>query len=112
MGIKKQNLRKMEKRSLVRNRTQIGITCSSLTAKSPDAVSHGHMVNCSSAGSCIQLNHKVHEGSIVMIKATSFRITSPPEGFRTLALAEVKWSKRLEDGMIPGYTIGLRYLHN
>jgi hypothetical protein len=112
MSIKRQDLKKMEKRSRVRNRAQICVACSSLTAKSPQAASQGHMVNCSDGGICIQLNHKMHEGSIVMIKATNHDIKDPPVGFRTIALAEVKWSKRLEDGMIPGYATGLRYLHN
>lgn len=112
MNIKRQDLKEMEKRSMVRNRTQICVTCSGLTAKSPDSLSHGYMVNCSDGGSCINLNHKMHKGSIVMIKATSSGIKDPPEGFRTLALAEVKWSMRLEDGMIPSYATGLRYLPN
>jgi hypothetical protein len=112
MSIKKQSLKKMEKRSLVRNSTQIFVACSSLATKSPDVVSHGHMVNCSFGGTCIELNHKMHEGSIVMIKATGCGPKELPEGFRTLALAEVKWSRRLEEGMIPNYAIGLRYLPN
>jgi hypothetical protein len=58
------------------------------------------------------LDHEIHIGSIVMIKATGCGITDPPEGFRTLALAEVKWLNRFEDVMIPNYTIGLRYLPN
>lgn len=107
-----QAISKKEKRSLVRNSTQIFVACSSLTAKSPDAVSHGHMVNCSCEGTCIELNHRMHEGSIVMVKATTCGLKEPPEGFRTLALAEVKWSRRLEEGMTPNYAIGLRYLPN
>lgn len=106
----------MEKRALIRNLTQISVACSSLTASSPAAVSKGTMLNCSCAGTCIELNHKIHAGSIVMIKATGWTPKEnpgePPEGFRTLALAEVKWTKRLEEGGIPNYAIGLRYLLN
>jgi hypothetical protein len=102
----------MEKRSLARNCTQICVACSGLTSRSPEAVSHGHMVNCSGGGTCINLNHMMNEGSIVMIKATGWGIKDLPECFRTLALAEVKWSKRLEDGLNSGYAIGLRYLPN
>lgn len=112
MDIKRQDLKKMEKRSFVRNRTQICVACSSLSAKSPDAVSQGHMVNCSGEGTCIKMNRQIYEGSIVMIKATGCGIEDPPEGFRTLALAEVKWSKRLEEEIIPSYAIGLKYLPN
>jgi hypothetical protein len=108
----RQDLKEMEKRSLLRNCTQISVTCSSLTCKGEDAVSHGHMVNCSNGGTCIKLNRKMHEGSIVMIKATQWSATDLPEGFRTLSLAEVKWSKQLEVGMTPNYAVGLRYLPN
>jgi hypothetical protein len=106
-----QVISRTEKRSLVRNNTQILVACSSLTAKSPDAV-HGQMVNCSWEGTCIELNHRMHEGSIVMVKATTRDLDEPPEGFRTLALAEVKWSRRLEEGTTLNYAIGLRYLPN
>jgi len=107
----------MEKRALIRNLTQISVACSSLTASSPAAVSMGTMLNCSCAGTCIELNHKIHTGSIVMIKATGWSAIEtpaepPPNGFRTLALAEVKWTKRLEQDRIPNYAIGLRYLPN
>ena len=112
MKIERQDSKEMEKRSLVRNCTQIFVSCSSLTSNSTDAVSHGSMVNCSDGGTCIMLNHKIHEGCIVMIKATNLGMINPPEGFRTLSLAEVKWSKQLEVGTIPNYAIGLRYLPN
>lgn len=106
----------MEKRALIRNLTQISVACSSLAASSPAAVSNGTMLNCSCAGTCIELNHKIHTGSIVMIKATGWTPEEDtgalPEGFRTLALAEVKWTKQLDEGRIPNYAIGLRYLPN
>ncbi len=106
----------MEKRALIRSLTQISVACSSLTTSSPAPVSNGTMLNCSWAGTCIELNHKIHTGSIVMIKATGWTPKEKPgelpEGFRTLALAEVKWTKRLEAGRIPNYAIGLRYLPN
>jgi hypothetical protein len=108
----KEEFMRMEKRSLVRNCTLIPVACSSLTSKNPDVVSHGHMVNCSDGGTCIKLDRKMYEGSIVMIKAIGWGKIDPPEGFRTLALAEVKWSKPLEIGLSSNYAIGLRYLPN
>jgi len=106
----------MEKRALIRNHTQISVACSSLSACSPAAVSNGIMLNCSSGGTCIELNRKIQRGNIVMIKATDWTANGNPqglpEGFRMLAIAEVKWAKRLEDGTIPNYAIGLRYLPN
>ena len=106
----------MEKRALSRKRTQISVACSSLNPRSPAGVSDGIMRNCSCEGTCIELNRRIHDGSIVMIKATCCSLEEKPaqlpEGFRTLALAEVKWSKRLDDGIMPNYTMGLRYLPN
>jgi len=102
----------MGKRSTVRNRTLISVACSSLAGQSPDAVSYGYMVNCSGWGACEMLNHKMQAGSIVMIKATDFALQNSPKGFRMFALAEVKWSKRLEGDIVSSYATGLRYLFN
>lgn len=106
----------MEKRSMIRNSTQITVACSSLAANSPVVVTRGTMLNCSGGGTCIELPRKIHEGSIVIIKADGWiSEESPsvlPEGLRTLSLAEVKWSKRLEDNWTANYAIGLKYLPN
>ena len=104
----------MEKRSLIRNRMQISIACSSLSTNSPTDIFSGTMLNCSCGGTCIELNHRIQKGSIVMIKATSFAAKENPpellEGFRSLSVAEVKWSKPQDDESVYNYTIGLRYL--
>ena len=106
----------MEKRALSRIDTQISVACSSLSSGSPAAVSNGTMLNCSCGGTCIELSRGIQEGNIVMIKATGWTANGNPrelpEGFRMLALAEVKWSKRREAGIVPNYAIGLRYLPN
>jgi hypothetical protein len=104
----------MEKRTLIRNHTQISVACSRLTASSPAAMSNGIMLNCSCEGACIELNHRIKQGSILMIKVTG-RIgkqTPPalPAGFRTLSLAEVKWLKPLDGHRAYNYVIGLKYL--
>lgn len=104
----------MEKRALVRNHTQISVSCSSLTSSLPTAVTNGIMLNCSWEGTCIELNQKIKQGSILMIKATEGigNETLPvlPEGFRTLSLAEVKWMKPRDGQREYNYMIGLKYL--
>ncbi len=106
----------MEKRALIRNRTQMSVSCSSLSTCSPAAVANGTMLNCSCGGTCIELNRRIQEGNIVMIKATGWtekeNLRELPEGFRMVALAEVKWSKQRKSGTIPNYATGLRYLSN
>ena len=100
----------MEKRSFPHNGAQITVACSGLIANSP--VLKGKMLDCSCMGTCIQLSQRIQEGSIVMIKATVRKLADNssilPEGFRSFSLAEVKWSKPLEDEGL--FAIGLKYL--
>jgi hypothetical protein len=106
----------MNKRTLIRNRTSVSVACSSLTAASPGAAFDGVMTNCSWGGICIELNRKFFVGSIVMIRVTGLiggdLSGALPEGFKTITLAEVKWSKRLGQESSAGYVIGLKYLLN
>jgi len=106
----------MEKRALVRSRTQISIACSSLTAGNSAVHSNGIMLNCSCGGSCIEINRRIHKGSILMIKATGWAgndvPAKPPKGFRTISLAEVKWAKPTDAENVFNYRIGLMYLPN
>ena len=106
----------MAKRTVIRNRTRIPVACSSLKSDSWTQIFKGTMRNCSCAGTCIELGHSIRAGNIVMIKATDWSWQNDhsalPEGFRTVALAEVKWSKQLENQTRPRYLMGLRYLPN
>ena len=105
----------MEKRTLIREQTEITVDCCRLTTCDRAAPSKGTMRDCSCDGSCIELNHRIQQGSIVMIRATGRGANFPlelPEGFRTLFLAEVKWSRQLNDGNVAAYAMGVRYLSN
>jgi len=106
----------MEKRALIRDWTHIPVACMRLTTRSLSDVFQGKMLNCSCGGICIELNQRIQNGSIVMIKAIDWiEKESPPEvpqGFRTLSIAEVKWSRPLDDKRSCNYEIGLRYLPN
>lgn len=104
----------MEQSNLLRNGAHISVACSSLIANSP--VLKGKMLDCTSKGACIALNQRIQDGSIVMIRATVRKLENNPptlpEGFRSFCLAEVQWSKPLEDEGRHNYAIGLRYLPN
>jgi hypothetical protein len=104
----------MEKRSLVRNHIRISVACRCLTFNSPAPVSNGIMLNCSFDGACIELDQRIQQGSILMIKATggveNKILRVPPEGFRTLSLAEVKWIVAKGGPRAYNYMIGLKYL--
>ena len=104
----------MEKRTLIRSHTQIPVACSRFAASRQTAVSNGIMLNCSCAGACIELNQSIKQGSILMVKATAKfgkeTPPAPPEGFRTLSLAEVKWLRPQDGQGAFNYVIGLKYL--
>ncbi len=104
----------MENSTLLCDGAKISVACRSLIANSP--VLKGKMLDCSCKGTCIELDQKIQDGSIVMIKATVRNLEENPpilpEGFRSFALAEVKWSKPLEGQGHHNYAIGLRYLPN
>ena len=106
----------MKKRSLIRERTQISVACSSLTASNPIFHSDGVMLNCSYKGTCIEINQLIHKGSILIIKATGWigekNPAETPNGFSTLAPAEVKWSKPSNAENASNYKMGLKYLPN
>lgn len=103
----------MEYRPSRTDYTRISVACRRLTANSP--VLQGKMLDCSQTGTCIELDQKIQDGSIVMIN-TSVRVKEDPpalpDGFRSFALAEVKWSKPIEDEGHQNFAIGLRYLSN
>jgi hypothetical protein len=104
----------MEKRSLIRDCTQISVACSSLTTDSPISYCNGIMLNCSCEGTCIEINQQIHKGSILMIKSAGWAgekiPAEPPNGVRTVALTEVKWSQPADAENEFNYRIGLRYL--
>jgi hypothetical protein len=104
----------MEKRTLIRSHTQIPVACSRFAASRPTAASNGILLNCSCAGACIELNQNIKQGSILMVKATATigkgTPPAPPEGFRTLSLAEVKWLRPQDGRGAFNYVIGLKYL--
>ena len=104
----------MEERNLLRGGVQISVACRSLIANSP--VLKGKMLDCSYNGTCIELEQKIQDGSIVMIKATVRNLEDHPpalpEGFRSFSLAEVRWSKPIGDESLHNYAVGLKYLPN
>ncbi len=104
----------MEQTLTRRHCADISVVCRHLTANSP--VLKGKMLDCSCKGTCIELDQKIQEGSIVMIAATvrgrEEDLPTLPEGFRSFTLAEVQWAKPIEDDGLHIYAIGLRYLSN
>jgi len=101
----------MEKRLNQRRRINTSIVCSRFKSLQGGEPIDGMMKNCCSTGFCAELNSPVRPGTVLVVRTTgSSWGYSMEEGFRSMALAEVKWSQPMSvEGEI-FYATGLRYL--
>jgi len=101
----------MEKRSNQRRRINTSIVCSRF--KSQDRIDDidGQMKNCCLTGFYAELQEQVTMGTVLVVRACGDSCGySTDEGYRSLALAEVRWSqpKSIEGEVC--YATGLKYL--
>ena len=91
----------MEKRSSRRHPKHALTACGHFTASTHGKIYDGKMLNYSSNGMCIESNAEFKKGAIVMIKVNALSSDADyqklTEGFRTVSLAEIKWSKASQD---------------
>jgi hypothetical protein len=101
----------MEKRANRRHAIDTAIVCSHLATVGSSETVDGRMRNCSFNGMHAELRVGFRAGTILVVRATgSSRGYSRDEGFRSLALAEVKWSlPRFVEGHVC-YATGLKYV--
>ena len=104
----------MEKRSSKRHPIETSIVCSFLTGGTIDKTFNGKMRNYCSSGMYAELNGCLQTGLILVIKTSSAPTDRAPsgcaEGFRSVSLAQVQWSKPLSHGGKTRYGTGLKYL--
>jgi hypothetical protein len=104
----------MEKRSSRRHPTEASIVCSYLTAGTIDKTFNGKMRNCCPSGMYAELNGDPPTGLILVIKSRPEPTDRPSsrraEGFRSVSLAQVQWSKPMSQGGKTLYGTGLKYL--
>ena len=104
----------MERRLHHRNRTEIPVACRYFISDSHTDTNDNTMRNFSSLGTYVESRKHYPEGTILLIRMDQYPRDKMPypwmDGFRTNALAEVKWIKELGSKTNPLYGIGLRYL--
>ena len=101
----------MEKRTDRRHCLNTSIVCSHVTSVPCGEAFDGRMRNCCINGLYVELMVQFKTGTILVVRTTGSSCGySRDEGFRTLALAEVKWSqpKSVEGDVC--YATGLRYV--
>jgi len=101
----------MEKRATRRYRISTSIVCSYLNSVDFGKPVNGRMRNCCVNGLCAELGAHYKAGTVLVVRTTGSSCGySDEEGFRSPAVAEVKWSRprSIEGGAC--YATGLKYL--
>lgn len=101
----------MEQRSSQRRMIDIPIVCTRLTTLADDVTIEGRILNICSGGFYAELNSHVKDGTILLVRAiNSSRGCCMDRGFKSLALAEVRWSQpKLVESDEVCYAVGLSY---
>lgn len=101
----------MEKRATPRHLISTSIVCSLLSSAGFGEPVDGRMKNCCVDGLYAELRFYFKPETILVVRATGSSCGySREEGFRSLAIAEVKWSKPVTGEGEAYYGTGLKYL--
>ena len=104
----------MEKRNSDRHVTDQSIVCTFFTSHSCNDTIDGKMKNYCGSGMYAELPTHVREGTVLMVRATGiapeYLSAKIEEGFRSVSLVEVKWSKPLSANGAVCYGTGLKHL--
>jgi hypothetical protein len=102
----------MEKRAAIRYQSDIiSICCSFLNSAEFYQPVEGKIKNFCATGLCAELRSHFKTGTVLVVRTTGTSgSNSGEDGIRTLALAEVKWSKPMSTEGMVYYATGLKYL--
>jgi hypothetical protein len=104
----------MEKRNSRRHETNRPIVCTFFNSRDVDSFFDGKMKNYCDAGVYAEMQTRFKNGTVLLIRTTAAPGGSsgaePEEGFRSISLVEVKWSKPVSAGGLEYYATGLKHL--
>jgi len=101
----------MDKRSDPRREIDTSILCKRYISFNGEVAINGSIKNCCQAGIYAELKEHVKAGTILVVRVTgSSWGCSADEGLRSMALAEVRWSKPMSAEREGCYATGLKYL--
>jgi hypothetical protein len=104
----------MEKRNSNRHKTDRSIVCTFFTSHACDETFDGRMQNYCDAGMYAELQTSFKEGTILLVRDTGSvpeeRPSKIEDGFRSISLMEVKWSKPLSTSGAACFGTGLKHL--
>jgi hypothetical protein len=104
----------MESRNSNRHNTDQSIVGTVFTSHSLNDMFYGKMKNYSDLGIYVELQTCLKDGTVLLIRTTHSAPERLPakieEGFRSVSLVEVKWSKPLSANGVVCYGTGLKHL--
>ncbi len=104
----------MEKRNSNRHNTDQSIVCAFFTSHSTNETFDGKMKNYCDCGLYAELQTRFKEGTVLLVRALDSAPGRLPakieEGFRSISIVEVKWSKHLCADGVECYGTGLKHL--
>ena len=104
----------MENRNSNRHETDQPIVCTVFTSHSFNGMFYGKIKNYCDSGMYAELQTCFKDGTVLLVRATSNVPERLPakieEGFRSISLVEVKWSKPLAANGVVCYGTELKHL--
>jgi len=104
----------MENRNSNRHKTDQSIVFTFFTSHSFNNAFDGKMKNYCACGLYAELQTRFKDGTVLLARTTSNPTERLPakieEGFRSISLVEVKWSKPLSSNGVVYYGTGLKHL--
>jgi hypothetical protein len=104
----------MEKRNSNRHKTDQSIVCTFFTSHSCDGTFDGRMQNYCECGMYAELQANLKEGTVLLVRTTGSEPEGRPSkienGFRSVSLVEVKWSKPISANGVDCFGTGLKHL--
>ena len=104
----------MENRTSSRYEIESSIVCSYLSSRNSNEAFYGEMKNYCDSGICAELQVQLKEGTVLLCRTknnpSERSRTKIEDGFRSISLAQVKWSKPICVNGTTRFATGLRHL--
>jgi hypothetical protein len=104
----------MEKQNSNRHETDQSIVCTLFTSQRFNDMFYGKMKNYCDVGMYAELQTCFKDGTVLLVRTTSSDPDGLPpkieEGFRSISLVEVKWSKPISANGVVCYGTELKHL--
>lgn len=104
----------MENRNSSRYEIESSVVCTYFSSRSSDEIFHGKMKNFCDSGMYAELQVQLKEGTVLLCRTKQIPSersrTKIADGFRSISLAQVKWSKPICVDGTTRFATGLKHL--